>query len=61
MPPGGVRTLRFTLRTADHWQGCRSEYWASRSLQVRVGAFTRTKDVDVNRMVMELRSAGHGC
>jgi hypothetical protein len=37
---------------------CKSESWQDISLQVRVGAFTRTEDVSFNNLIWELRYPG---
>jgi hypothetical protein len=61
LAPHTERGLRLTIDTADHWQGCRSEYWQGLSLQVRVGIFTRTEWLDFDDLILELRSPGRGC
>lgn len=62
IPPGGQYSLRFTQDTARHlWTACRSESWTELSLQVRVGVFTRTEQLELSpNLIFELRgSAGH--
>jgi hypothetical protein len=61
IPPHGHFSLRFTHDTGHNWAPCRSEYWNGLSLQVRVGAFTRTDYLDFNSLIMELRAPGPGC
>lgn len=61
LAPKSTYVARFTIDTGHIWKGCRSEYWNSLSLQVRVGIFTRTETVDFDDLIMELRSGGNGC
>ena len=61
LAPKSTHVARFTIDTGHVWKGCRSEYWDSLSLQVRVGIFTRTETVDFGNLIMELRSGGARC
>ena len=61
IPPHRQFSLRLTHDTGHNWAPCRSEYWDGLSLQVRVGAFTRTENLDFGSLIMELRQPGPSC
>ena len=65
IPPDGIRTVRFSTYAGScsiwgHGNG-RGEYVTGLSLRVRVGAFTRTEDVDFGGQSFELHGTAGAC
>lgn len=65
IPPGGIRTVRLSHYAGGCWiwghSNGRTEYWTDLLLKVRVGAFTRTEQVDFDGEAFELRGTAGAC